>query len=110
MEESKRRDDDNRRREEEQRRRDKERREESRRKEDAWRAEIAKQREDVDRREERLLRKMQAQIEAAGRPTPMRSRLEPLNLPKLTADSSLDTFISTFEAQLTLAVVSKTEW
>ena len=110
MEESKRRDDDNRRREEEQRRRDEERREESRRKEDAWRAEMAKQREDADRREERLLGKMQAQIEAAGRPTPMRSRLEPLNLPKLTADSSLDTFISTFEAQLTLAVVSKTEW
>ena len=110
MEENRRRDDENRRREEEQRRRDDERREESRKKEDAWKEEMARQREDAEKREERLLGKVQAQIDAASRPTPMRSRLEPLNLPKLTADSSLDTFISTFEAQLTLAVVSKTEW
>ena len=110
MEESRRRDDDNRRREEEQRRRDEERREDSKRKEDEWRLEMAKQREDAENREERLLGKLQAQIEAASRPIPTRSRQEPLNLPKLTTENSLDTFISTFEAQLSLAEVPKHDW
>ena len=121
MEESRRRDVDNRHKEEELRRREDEkkedlrrredeRREENRKKEDAWREEMARQRQDAEKREERLLGKMQAQIEATSRPTTMRSRVEALNLPKLTAESSLDTFISTFEAQLSLAAVSKTEW
>ena len=98
-EESKRRDDESRRREEE-----------SRKKEDAWRVELSRQREEAEKREERLLGKMQAQIEAVSRPVVARARTDPLNLPKLTVDSSLDTFISTFEAQLSLAGIPEAEW
>ena len=71
---------------------------------------MAKQREDAENREERLLGKLQAQIEAASRPIPTRSRQEPLNLPKLTTENFFDTFISTFEAQLSLAEVPKHDW
>ena len=99
MEEGRRRDEENRRREEE-----------NRRKEDTWREEMCRQRQGAEKREERLLGKMQAQIEAVSRPVTCRPRVEPLNLPKLTAENSLDTFISTFEAQLSLAVVPKSEW
>ena len=53
---------------------------------------------------------MQAQIEAASRLVTVKTRTESLNLPRLTADSSLETFISTFEAQLNMATVPDSEW
>ena len=99
MEEGRRRDEENRRREEE-----------SRRKEDAWREEMHRQRQEAEKREERLLGKMQAQIEAVSRPVTCKPQAEQLNLPKLTAENSLDTFMSTFEAQLSLVVVPKSKW
>ena len=61
-------------------------------------------------REERLLEKMQAQIEAMTRPVTVKTCTESLNLPRLTAEGSLDTFISTFEAQLNMATVPETDW
>ena len=91
--------------------------EESKRKDEAWSTEMKLQREDArDRekrakhREERLMEKMQAQIEATTRPVTVKTRTESLNLPRLTAESSLDTFISTFEAQLNMATVPETNW
>jgi len=39
-----------------------------------------------------------------------RIRTEPLNLLRLTAESSLDTFIATFEAQLSIATVPEANW
>ena len=91
---------------EESRRRDKA----SRRKEDAWREEMGRQRQEAEKREERLLGKMQAQIEAVGRPVTVKTRTDPLNLPRLTTESFLDTFISTFEAQLSLATIPESDW
>ena len=92
-------------------------REETQRKEEAWRVEMRLQRKDArereDRakgREERLLEKMQAQIEASSRPVTVKTRKESLNLPRLMAESSLDTFISTFEAQLNMATVPESDW
>ena len=91
--------------------------EESKRKEEAWRGEMRLQREDAREREERaqgreerLIAKMQAQIEATSRPVTVKTRTESLNLPRLTADSSLDTFISTFEAQLNMATILESDW
>ena len=91
---------------EESRRRD----EESRRKEVAWREEMCRQRQEAEKWEERLLGKMQTQIEAVGRPVTVKARTDPLNLPRLTTESSLDTFISTFEAQLGLATIPESDW
>ena len=91
--------------------------EESKRKDETWRTEMRVQREEAREREERakhreeqLLEKMQAQIEAMTRPVTVKTRKESLNLPRLTAESSLDTFIATFEAQLNMATVPETDW
>ena len=54
---------------EESRRRD----EESRRKHEAWREEMCRQRQEAEKREERLLGKIQAQIEAVGRPVTVKA-------------------------------------
>ena len=91
--------------------------EESKRKDETWRTEMRVQREEArereeraKHREERLLEKMQAQIEATTRPVTVKTRKESLNLPRLTAESSLDTFVATFEAQLNMATVPETDW
>ena len=57
-----------------------------------------------------MLAKMQAQIEASSRHVAIKTRTEPLNLPRLTADSYLDTFITAFEDQLTMATIPVSDW
>ena len=91
--------------------------EESKRKDETWRTEMRMQREEArereeraKHREERLLEKMQAQIEATTRPMTVKTRTESLNLLRLTAESSLDTLIFTFEAQLNMATVPEIDW
>ena len=84
--------------------------EESKRKDEAWRVEMRMQWEDVQGREDRLMAKMQAQIEATTTPVTVKTRTESLNLPRLTANSSLDTFISTFETQLNMATIPESDW
>ena len=53
---------------------------------------------------------MQAQIEVSSRPVTVKTRTNSLYLPRLMAESSLDTFISTFEAQLNMATVPESDW
>ena len=91
--------------------------EESKRIDETWRTEVRLQREEArereekaKNREERLLDKMQAQIEVTTQPVTIKTRTESLNLPRLTAEGSLDTFISTFEDQLNMATVPETDW
>ena len=105
------------RRREEERRKEREDREEQRRrdreKEETEREEREQERKRDREREDRVIQQLQEQLGAANattRPIPEQTRMPIPTLPKLGPDTPLETFLTTFEAQLRGSGVPEDQW